>query len=102
MLIVLTNARNGLPALLEILTSNADNFTSVLNADHFRTTDVALQLPVFSIEGATIPLKGVLSNLGLGSIFKDGAADLSEMNGGRDVYISSVHHKALIDVSLCN
>ncbi len=74
----------------------------MLNADHFHTTDVVLQLPVFSIKGDIIPLRDVLSNLGLGSIFSSGAADLSEMNGGRDVYISSVHHKALIDVSLCN
>ncbi len=51
MLIVLPNAKNGLPALLESLSSSAENFASVLNADHFHTTDVALQLPVFSIEG---------------------------------------------------
>ncbi len=102
MLIVLPNAKNGLPALLESLTSNAESFASVLAADGFHTADVVLQLPVFSIEGATIPLRNVLSNLGLGSIFNGGTADLSEMNGGRDVYISSVSHKALIDVSLCN
>ncbi len=99
MLIVLPNAKNGLPALLESLTSNADNFASVLNADCFHTADVVLQLPVFSIEGATIPLRDVLSNLGLGSIFNGGAADLSGMNGERDLYVSSVSHKALIDVS---
>ncbi len=102
MLIVLPNAKNGLPALLERLTSSADNFASVLNADHFHTTDVALQLPVFSIEWATIPLRDVLSNLGLGSIFNDGTADLSGMNGERNLYVESVSHKALIDVSRCN
>ncbi len=102
MLIVLPNAKNGLSVLLQNLTSNEDNFASVLNADHFRTTDVALQLPVFSIEGATISLKVVLSNLGLGSIFKSGAADLSGMNGERDLYVSSIIHKALIDVRFCN
>ncbi len=101
MLIVLPNAKNGLPALLESLTSNADNFSSVLNADHYHTTEVALQLPVFSIEGEIIPLESVLSNLGLGSIFNDGTADLSGMNGERDLYISGICHKALIDVSLC-
>ncbi len=100
MLIVLPNAKNGLPTLLESLTSNADNFTSVLTADCFHSTDVALQLPEFSIEGATIPLKAVLINLGLGSIFSSGTADLSGMNGGRDLYISSISHKALIDVSI--
>ncbi len=64
MLIVLPNAKNGLPALLESLTSNANKFASVLAADRFHTADVVLQLPVFSIEGATIPLRNVLSNLG--------------------------------------
>ncbi len=102
MLIVLPNAKKELPVLLQSLTSNADNFASVLNADHFYITDVSLQLPVFSIEGATIPLKSILSNLGLGSIFKSGAADLSGMNGERDLYVSSIIHKALIDVRLCN
>ncbi len=99
MLIVLPNAKNGLPALLESLFANADNFASELNADCFHTTDVELQLPVFSIEGDIIPLRDVLSNLGLGSIFNGGAADLSGMNGERDLYVSSVSHKALIDVS---
>ncbi len=99
MLIVLPNAKNGLPALLERLTSNAGKFASVLNADHFHSTDVALQLPVFSIEGDIIPLRDILSNLGLGSIFIDGIADLSGMNGERDLYVDSVNHKALIDVS---
>ncbi len=102
MLIVLPNAKNGLPTLLESLTTSAENFASVLNADHFHTTDVALQLPVFSIKGATIPLRDVLSNLGLGSIFNTGTADLSGMNGERDLYVSSISHKALIDVSPCN
>ncbi len=100
MLIVLPNAKKGLPTLLESLTSSAGNFASVLNADCFHSTDVALQLPMFSIEGATIPLEAVLINLGLGSIFSSGAADLSGMNGGRDLYISSISHKALIDVSI--
>ncbi len=102
MLIVLPNAKNGLPALLESLTSNVGNFASVLNANHFYKTDVILRLPVFSIEGGTIPLRGVLSNLGLESIFNAGIADLSGMNGGRDLYVSSIRHKALIDVSPCN
>ncbi len=102
MLIVLPNSKNGLPAVLERLTSNADSFASVLNTDHFLTTDVALQLPVFSIEGDIIPLRDVLSNLGLGSIFNADTADLSGMNGERDLYVASVCHKALIDVSPCN
>ncbi len=102
MLIVLPNAKKGLPALLKRLTSNAGKFASVLNTDNFLTADVALQLPVFSIEGATIPLRDVLSNLGLGSIFNDGTADLSGMTGGRDLYVASVCHKALIDVSPSN
>ncbi len=101
MLIVLPNAKNGLPALLESLTSNADKFASVLAADRFHTAGVVLQLPVFSIEGATIPLNSVLSNLGLESIFNAAEADLSGMNGERDLFVSSVSHKALIDVSPC-
>ncbi len=102
MLIVLPNAKNGLPSLLESLTSSAESFLSVLNADHFHTADVELQLPVLSIEGDIIPLRDVLSNLGLGSIFNGGTADLSGMNGERGLYVESFNHKALIDASPCN
>ncbi len=62
MLIVLPNAKNGLPALLKRLTSNAGKFASVLNADNFHTTDVELQLPVFSTLAKLSALEVSLSN----------------------------------------
>ncbi len=56
-------------------------------------------LPVFSISGDTLDLEGVLSRMGLASIFKEGKADFSAMDGCQNSFISSVIHKALIDVS---
>lgn len=99
MLIVLPNERTGLPGLLERLTSSAENFAYFMDAKHFHKADVIVELPVFSIEGETMPLAGALSNLGLGSIFGGSTANLSGMTGGRDVFISGISHKALIDVS---
>ncbi len=99
MLIVLPDMRDGLPGVLESLTSNSDNFENVLNTFSYRQALVDLGLPVFSITGSTLNLESVLSSMGLASIFMQGKADLSEMDGSHNAYISKVIHKALIDVS---
>ncbi len=99
MLIVLPNAKNGLPALLTSLTSDLDNFERVLSTSKYDDAVVDLGLPVFSISGDTLDLQGVLSRMGLASIFKEGKADFSGMDGCHNAFISSVIHKALIDVS---
>ncbi len=99
MLIVLPDMRDGLPGVLESLTSNSDNFENVLNTFNYRQALVDLGLPVFSITGSTLNLESVLSNMGLASIFKKGKADLSGMDGSRNASISKIIHKALIDVS---
>ncbi len=81
MLIVLPDMRDGLPGVLECLTLNSDNFESVLNTFNYGQTLVNLGLPVFSINGSTLNHKSDLSSMGLASIFKQGKADLSGMDG---------------------
>ncbi len=98
MLIVLPNERNGLPDLLQAITANATEFTRILKRDNYMLTRVSLGLPKFSIHGGTVPLTGVLASMGLSSLFGS-EADLSGITGRRDLYVSSVQHKALIDVS---
>ncbi len=100
MLVVLPNERNGLPTLLENLTSNVDEFLRVLDGKNFREEEVYLGLPAFSIAGDTIQLKEVLTAMGLGSIFTTGLADLSATDGVGHLFVSRILHKALIDVSL--
>ncbi len=100
MLVVLPNEGNGLPTLLENLTSNVDELMCILDGDNFREEDVYLGLPAFSIAGDTIQLKDTLTAMGLGSIFTPGLADLSGMDGMGRLFVSRVLHKALIDVSL--
>ncbi len=72
MLIVLPNAKNGLPALLTSLTSDSDNFERVLITSKYDDAVVELGLPVFRMCGDSLDLLGVLSRMGLGSFFKVG------------------------------
>lgn len=59
---------------------------------------VALALPRFRIETAT-SLVDSLQALGMTSAFVPGSADFSGMDGTRDLFISTVVHKAFIDVA---
>ncbi len=98
MLIVLPEERSGLPDLLQAITANAAEFERILQRDNYMLTRVCLGLPKFSIHGETIPLAENLASMGLSSLFGSDA-DLSGLTGRRDLYVSSVQHKALIDVS---
>ncbi len=80
MLIVLPDMRDGLPGVLESLTSNSDIFENVLNTFNYQQALIDLGLPVFSITGSTLNLVSVLSSMGLASIFTPGKADLSGMD----------------------
>ncbi len=99
MLIVLPDERNGLPDLLQKLTANATEFARILEKGNYMFTRVSLGLPKFSIHGDTIPLVEQLTSMGLGSLFGSDA-DLSGITGRRNLYVSSVQHKALVDVSV--
>ncbi len=98
MLIVLPNERSGLPDLLQALSTNATEFARILERDNYILTRVSLGLPKFSIHADTIQLVDQLASMGLSSLF-GGDANLSGITGRRDLYVSSVQHKALVDVS---
>jgi serpin B len=61
-------------------------------------TQVRVFIPKFKIE-SDFKLNNALASLGMISAFQEGQADLSGMNGKRDLYISWVIHKAMIEVS---
>jgi serpin B len=64
--------------------------------DGLKTREVALTMPKFQFE-MSLGLKQALTGLGMGVAFAD-AADFSGMNGGHDLRIQDVLHKAFIAV----
>jgi serpin B len=57
----------------------------------------ALSMPRFKIE-LPVSLKGVLSQLGMQTAFAPAEADLSGIDGARDLFVEDVIHRALIAV----
>ena len=97
MFILLPRQQNGLAALEKALT--ADGLQGILrDIGSARKVDVDVFLSKFRLE-QTCPLKDVLIALGVRDLFVAGAADLSGMDGGRQLYVSSAVHKAFIDVT---
>jgi serpin B len=56
-------------------------------------------MPRFTIDGNTISLTEVLSELGMPDAFIPGTADFSAMDGTYDLYISDVLHQAFVTVN---
>lgn len=63
-----------------------------------RAEEVDLGLPRFRSE-STLGLSGNMAALGMVDAFDDGRADFSGISGERDLVISAILHKALVDVS---
>ena len=57
-----------------------------------------VRLPKFKLETG-LNLVPLLQNLGMADAFVAGAADFSGMDGGRDLYIGSATHKAVVEVN---
>jgi serpin B len=62
-----------------------------------QNTRVTLTIPKFEFE-SQFSLKGTLSDMGMPIAFSLGEADLSGMNGNRELFISDVVHKAFVAV----
>ena len=74
---------------------DAEALSSVTGALEMQPVNVALPKFEFSTD---VPLKTVLTGLGMTSAFVPGVADLSGMDGTRDLYISDALHKAFVAV----
>jgi serpin B len=101
MLVVLPDAKDGLPALEAKLTSaKIDEWQKALAATRPEQVDVAL--PSFKIEGETLALSESLKALGMPLAFDVEKADLTGIgipaNPRNRLYLSDVFHKAFVKV----
>lgn len=56
-----------------------------------------IAIPKFKLE-QSLNLNDALKNLGATDMFDESAADFSNINGKKDLYVSGVVHKAFIEV----
>ena len=59
---------------------------------------VRLYLPRFKLD-ERLSLAEMLSAMGMSDLFSDGAADLSGITGGKNLHVSSILHRAVVEVN---
>lgn len=94
MIILLPNKRDGL-ARLEA------GFQSVLldtMEDRTNRTALDLSMPKFTME-TRVDLVRTLRNMGVTDLFGRGVADLSDMDGTKNLYVSNAFQRAYIQVN---
>ncbi len=97
MVILLPRTRDGLPALEQRLTEAAlSHWLAALDLAGPQEMDVTL--PRFKVD-YSVELTTSLARLGMTTAFVAGKADFSPINGGGDLYVSTVLHKAFVDVN---
>ena len=82
----------------QLVIDKSSEFNAALNLDRLHKQEVELTLPRFKIE-LSMNLRDKLVKLGLENMFEAGKADLSGINGGKDLFVSDVVHKAFIEVN---
>jgi serpin B len=94
MLVLLPVARDGLPAL-EARLDNAllDSWLAGM-----ATREQIVELPKFEMT-KSFSLNGTLADMGMPSVFDPSAADLSGIDGARDLFVQTAVHKAFVKVN---
>jgi serpin B len=75
--------------------TNAADLEAILSPTP--SSSYVLSMPRFKIATA-LALKSTLSKMGMTDAFTEGAADLSGIDGARDISLTAVVHKAMISV----
>jgi len=98
MYILLPRARDGLKKLLSSDDLKA-NLKSTINSisDMGDRPEMNLYIPKFKLE-TKYSLKEPLSRMGITDIFSSSKADLSGINGRKDLYVNQVKHEAVVRV----
>uniref|UniRef100_A0A0E9Y224 Serine protease inhibitor n=1 Tax=Amblyomma americanum TaxID=6943 RepID=A0A0E9Y224_AMBAM len=94
MSILLPVDRAGVESVKEKLT--LEEFRKLLY--NLREATVQVHLPRFKLE-EEYKLKKVLPKVGIQKVFDKSQADLSGINGGRDLFVDEVVHKAVVEVN---
>lgn len=95
MVILLPSAADGLPALEAALTG--DHLSTWIAAARTSMEPSEFTLPKFKLD-QPIDLTSVLPALGITTIWNPDTADLSGIDGARDLYVDKAVHKAMISV----
>ncbi|XP_040287808.1 serpin B3-like [Bufo bufo] len=95
MIIVLPNEIDGLQEVLK--NANGDLITKWLQAQNLTETEVDLTMPKFTMEGS-YDLIPMLKSMGMTDVFQENA-DLSGISKTKGIHVSTVVHKAVIQVN---
>jgi len=87
-----------LSAMEDQMIGDSQGFLEALKLSNFREQEVDLRLPRFKID-IGMELRQNLQNLGLSALFSAGMADLSGIDGTRNLYVSDAIHKAFLEVN---
>ena len=97
MVVLLPRTRDGLPGLEQRL-GPAELSQWLASLDQAGREELELTLPLFRMTYSA-DLTKPLAQLGMASAFAPGVADFSPINGRRDLFVSTVAHKAFVDVN---
>ena len=75
-----------------------DDLINVVDKFRMARMLVDLYLPRFRLD-EKLSLAEVLSGMGMKDLFTEGAADLSGVDGTKELYVSQVLHRAVVDVN---
>ena len=76
----------------------ASDLVNVKEKFHMLSLKVNLWLPRFSLD-EKLSLAEMLEAMGMKDLFAEGAADLSGIDGSRELYVSKVLHRAVVEVN---
>ncbi|MEJ2648991.1 MAG: serpin family protein [Sedimentisphaerales bacterium] len=83
---------------MDAIESNLNLQTLQPNMKQMRKREVEVYLPKFKMTCGTLDISRILAAMGMKDAFSR-AADFSGMSGRKDLYISSVMHKAFVEVN---
>lgn len=95
--ILLPDAADGLPALEAALTADGLAQSIAAATQHIESQEIQIDLPKFSLNQQT-KLIDALAALGVHTMFQQGIADLSGIDGSHNLYVSSMVHQATVSV----
>ena len=77
---------------------SSDDLVNISEKFRMASVEVRLWLPKFRLD-EKLSLSGALAGMGMKDLFADGVADLSGVDGTKELYVSKVLHRAVVDVN---